>query len=84
MKEIDIHNRVSPRPKADKKRKSDTFQSINVNYDRRELVLNAFKKGIFPLKTSQGKEIKILTPKQILQKLPIALSQVKAGNQKIY
>ena len=28
----------------------------------------------------QGKGLKILTPRQILQRLPIALAQVKAGN----
>ena len=31
-------------------------------------------------KTKQGTGLKILTPKQVLQRLPIALSQVKAGN----
>ena len=30
------------------------------------------------------KGIKILTPKQMLQKLPIALAQVKAGNYSLY
>ena len=29
---------------------------------------------------TEGKELKILTPKQMLQGLPIALAQVKAGN----
>ena len=29
---------------------------------------------------TKGKGFKILTPKQILQRLPIALAQVKAGN----
>ena len=29
---------------------------------------------------TKGKGLKILTPKQMLQRLPIALSQVKAGN----
>ena len=29
---------------------------------------------------SKGKGLKILTPKQMLQRLPIALVQVKAGN----
>ena len=29
---------------------------------------------------SEGKGLKILTPKQMFQRLPIALSQVKAGN----
>ena len=28
----------------------------------------------------EGKELKILTPKQMFQRLPIALAQVKAGN----
>ena len=30
--------------------------------------------------TTEGKGLKILTPKQMLQRLPIALAQVKAGN----
>ena len=29
---------------------------------------------------TKGKELHILTPKQMLQRLPIALAQVKAGN----
>ena len=28
----------------------------------------------------QGTGLKVLTPKQMLQKLPIALAQIKAGN----
>ena len=32
-------------------------------------------------KQQKGKEIKILTSKQMLQTLPIALAQVKAGNE---
>ena len=31
-------------------------------------------------KTTERKELKILTPKQMLQRLPIALTQIKAGN----
>ena len=31
-------------------------------------------------KKQKGKGLKILTPKQMLQKLPIALAQVKAAN----
>ena len=30
--------------------------------------------------TTKGKGLKILTPKQMLQRLPIALAQVKSGN----
>ena len=29
---------------------------------------------------TEGKGLKILTPKQMLQRLPIALAQIKAGN----
>ena len=32
------------------------------------------------LKATKGTGLKILTPKQMLQRLPIALAQVKAGN----
>ena len=42
--------------------------------------VNAFRSGIFPIKSTQGKGLKILTPKQMLQRLPIALAEVKAGN----
>ena len=35
---------------------------------------------IFPVKSTQGKGLKILTPKQMLQRLPIVLAQVKVGN----
>ena len=31
-------------------------------------------------KATEGKGLKILTPKQMLQRLPIALAQIKAGN----
>ena len=31
-------------------------------------------------KQQKAKEIKMLTPKQMLQRLPLALAQVKAGN----
>ena len=48
----------------------------------REMVLTAFKIGILQVsKESQKVEgLKILTPNQMLKRLPIALAQVKAGN----
>ena len=52
----------------------------------RELMYNAFRSGIFHrLENSQEGEganemLKILTPNQMLKRLPIALAQVKAGN----
>ena len=56
------------------------MECLNVLYKGREIVLNAFKSGIIPLKSAQGKRIKILTHKQILQRLPVVLSQVQASN----
>ena len=53
----------------------------------REMVLNGFKSKIFLTKSTgtgilntDNSKLKILAPKQMLQRLPIALAQVKAGN----
>ena len=70
------------------KEKRNYFDSISAFYEGRELTLNTFRSGIFQIKATKGKgspsnlamHLKILTPKQILQRLPIALAQVKAGN----
>ena len=56
-------------------------------FEGREKILDAFESKIF-LTKSKGSGIlnldhsrpKVLTPKQMLQRLPIALAQVKAGN----
>ena len=63
-----------------KKTKKKILNSAQNLYCGRELVINAFKSGLFPLKSTTGTGLKILTPKQMLQRLPIALAQVKAGN----
>ena len=46
------------------------------------MIFKAFESGIFskPEELKQVTGLKILTPKQILQRLPIALAQIKAGN----
>ena len=56
-------------------------------YKSREAIRNAFKSKIFLTKSTgsgildtDNSKLKILTPKQMLQQLPIALAQVKAGN----
>ena len=48
----------------------------------RELMYNAFRSGIFHRleKSQKGEGLKILTPNQLLKRLPITLAQVKAGN----
>ena len=74
--------------KPQEKLKSDVFNSVSSLVQGREMVLTAFKSKIFHrLEKSQkgegankGEQIKILTPNQMLKRLPIALAQVKAGN----
>ena len=44
------------------------------------MILEAKRKASEELKKEEGTGLKILTPKQMLQRLPIALAQVKAGN----
>ena len=63
-----------------KKKQKNILNSAQNLYYGRELVINAFKSGLFPLKSTTGTGLKILTPKQLLQRLPIALAQLKAGN----
>ena len=58
-------------------------------YKSREEVINLFRDYIEMLSDAnydarknetEGKGLKILTPKQMLQRLPLAIAQVKAGN----
>ena len=55
-------------------------------FDGRERVLDAFESKIFPIKTKDTgflnfdhSKLKIVTPKQMLQRFPISLAQVKVG-----
>ena len=77
---LELNSKANTKRKADKKKKSILFESINPFYEGWELTVNAFKNGTCLLKPSQDKWLKILTPKQMLQRLPIDLAQVKAGN----
>ena len=44
------------------RKRINTFDIVNSLYVGRELLINVFKSGIFPVKEQQGKELKILTP----------------------
>ena len=76
MKNIVAFNNKS-RPRAIKgEEKKDTRESAYGHYEGRELTFNALKSGIFPIKTTKSKGRKILTPKQMLQRLPVTFAQV--------
>ena len=91
---ISDFKKTKPRDPEKRKLRSDVLNSVTELVKGREMVLTAFKSGIFQVsKESQEGEgankmsrvnaserLKILTPNQMLKRLPIALAQVKAGN----
>ena len=67
----------------------EVINNLEKFYNSREEVINFFRDYIEMLSDAnynakqnetEGKGLKILTPKQMLQRLPIALAEVKAGN----
>ena len=77
---LQFNSKAKPRPKAAKEENRNTFESIDALYERQVLTINAFESKVLPLKPSQEKWLKVLTPKKMFQILPIALAQVKARN----
>ena len=90
----DLANKINKfikktRPKSDKKKRKKEIVKENLYnfFEAREMVLNGFKSKIFLTKSTgtglfntDNSKLKILTPNQMLQRLPIAPAQVKAGN----
>ena len=67
---------------------NESLINLRNNIDIKEISKNENSKKVAYIvekildfnKRQKGKGIKILTPKQMLQRLPIALAQVKVGN----
>ena len=66
------------------------MKNVRNLYDSRQKIINLLNdnakirsEAIYKSKQNEteGKGLKILTPKQMLQRLPTALAQVKAGNK---
>ena len=57
--------------------KALTLEWKKIICESQESTYNAFKSGIFVIKATKSEGLKILTPNQRLQRLPIALPQVK-------
>ena len=74
--------KTKPRDPEKRKLRAVVLNSVTGLVNGREMVLTAFKSGIFQVskESQEGKGLKILTPNQMLKRLPIALAQVKAGN----
>ena len=83
LKHIEEFSRSTrPNNPESKKLKKEVLDSALALLQRREMVFTAFKSVIFPRseESQEGEGLKILTPNQMLKRLPIALAQIKAGN----
>ena len=82
----DFTKKTKPQNPAQRKLRSDVLDSVTSLVQGREAVLTVFKSGIFQVSKESKKgeganeTLKILTPNQMLKRLPIAVAQVKAGN----
>ena len=83
-KEINIIKQGNPKNRSEKQQ--ETIDNIENLYKSRQEVVNMFNdcaknvsKSIYKAK-HEGKGLKILAPNQMLKRLPIALAQIKAGN----
>ena len=80
--------KTKPRDPEKRRLRSDVLNSVTGLVKGREMILTTFKSGIFQVSkesqegegVNEGEQIKILTPNQMLKRLPIALVQIKAGN----
>ena len=66
-------------------KQKEVINNLENFYKSREEVINFFSDYVEMLSDAKQNEtkakgLKILTPKQMIQRLPIALAQVKAGN----
>ena len=84
---MNFRKNTKPRSQEKKREKEIVLQNLHNFFEGREKILDGFESKIFSIKSKGSgilnpdhSKLKILTPKQMLQRLPIALAQVKAGN----
>ena len=92
VKIMKFRKNTKPRSEEKKQEKEIVLRNLHNFFEGREKIIDAFKSKIF-LTKSKGAgvlnpdhfKLKILSPKQMLQRLPIALAQVKLVIiQKVY
>ena len=84
---LNFRKQIKPKNPKEKQQKEGILKKLYNRFEGRGKVFNAFDSKIFPIKTKgttflnfDHSKLKTLTPKQMLERLPIALTQVKAGN----
>ena len=85
----ELNEITSGNPKHKSNNQLHIIKNVKNLYDSRQKIIDLLNdnskirsEAIYKSKQNEtkGKGLKILTPKQMLQRLPIALAQVKAGN----
>ena len=80
----DFANKTKPRNRELKELKKEVLNSALSLLEGRDIVYKAFQSETFPRPEElqqEGEGLKILTPNQMLKRLPIALAQIKARNK---
>ena len=84
---MNFRKNTKPRSQEKKQEKKIVLDNLYNFFEGREKVLDAFEIKIFSIKSKGAgilnpyhSKLKVLTSKQMLQRLPIALEQVKANN----
>ena len=84
---MNFKKNTKPRSQEKKQEKEIVLKNLYKFWEGREKILDAFESKIFLTKSKGAgilnpdhSRLKVLTSNQIIQRLPIALAQVKAGN----
>ena len=84
---INFKKNTKPRSQEKKQEKEIVLNNLYNFFEGREKILYAFESKVFLTKFKSAgilnldhSRLKVLTPKQMLQRLPITLAQAKAGN----
>ena len=84
---MNFRKNTKPRSQEKKREKEIVLENLYIFFEGREKILDTFESKIFSIKPKgtgilnpNHSKPKILTHKQMRQRLPIALAQVEAGN----
>lgn len=75
---------VNAKSAKKKEEKVITYENTNKVFKGKQKVHNGFESKIFAIKATQGIELERLNPKKMLQRLIIALAQVRTIHLKAY
>ena len=86
-KKSELNEITSGNPGYESEKQSYTIKNVRNLYASRQKIINLLNDNtkirsdaIYKTKQSQRNRTQILTPKQMIQRLAVALAQVKAGN----